>query len=71
MPTFSLNKDLVHFAVHKKHIGFHIGIEGINYFSERLKEYKTTKSTIQFPLDKTVDYELIAEITKWRVCNFE
>jgi uncharacterized protein YdhG (YjbR/CyaY superfamily) len=35
-------------------------------FAERLKGYQTTKGTIQFPYDK-IDYDLISDITKWRV----
>ena len=36
-------------------------------FEERLKEYKTSKGAIQFPYNKPLPAELIAEIAKW--CN--
>ncbi|MFT3984226.1 MAG: hypothetical protein QM697_09965 [Lachnospiraceae bacterium] len=34
---------------------------------ERLAGYKTSKGAIQLPLGKPIDYELIADIVRWRV----
>lgn len=68
MPTYDLNgKWLVHFAAFTKHIGFYPQPEGIVAFEDKLKEYKTTKGTIQFPLDKPLPMELIREIIQYRV----
>jgi len=71
MPTFWQNENLIHFAAAKKHIGIYPGGEAVGVFSERLKDYKTSKGTIQFPLGKPIDYELIADITRWRVQQVE
>ena len=67
MPTFWQGENLVHFAAFKKHISIFPGGEATTVFADKLKEYKTAKGTIQFPLDKPIPYELVAEITRWRV----
>lgn len=68
MPTYDLNgKWLVHFAGFKEHIGFYPQPEGIVAFKEKLKDYKTSKGTVQFPLDKPLPIELIGEIIEFRV----
>jgi uncharacterized protein YdhG (YjbR/CyaY superfamily) len=71
MPTFWQNGNIIHFAAFKKHISIFPGGEVTTIFADQLTEYKTAKGTIQFPLDKPVPYELIAEITRWRVSNLE
>lgn len=68
MPTYDLNgKWLVHFAGFTKHIGFYPQPEGITAFQDKLIEYKTTKGTIQFPLNKPLPLDLTREIVKFRV----
>jgi uncharacterized protein YdhG (YjbR/CyaY superfamily) len=68
MPTYDLNgKWLVHFAGFEKHIGFYPQPAGVETFKDRLTEYKTSKGTIQFPLNKPLPLDLIREIVKYRV----
>lgn len=67
MPTFVLNGNLVHFAAHKNHIGFYPGAEGIATFTDEIKEYKSSKGAVQFPLNKPLPIELISRIVKFRV----
>jgi len=67
MPTFWQGENLIHFAAFKKHIGIYPGDLSRIPFREKLSVYKTTKGAIQLPLDKPIDYDLIAEITKYRV----
>lgn len=68
IPTFDLNgKWLVHFAGFEKYIGFYPQPEGIAAFKDKLAGYKTSKGTIQFPLNKPLPIDLIREIVKYRV----
>lgn len=68
MPTFVLNKkNLVHFAAFKNHIGFYPTPSGIEQFKDALSVYVNAKGSVQFPLNKPIPYDLIAEITKFRV----
>jgi uncharacterized protein YdhG (YjbR/CyaY superfamily) len=71
MPTFWLGENLIHFAAQKRHLGIYPGGEAVAVFAGRLAGYKTSKGAIQFPFDQPIDYELIAEITRWRVEQVE
>ena len=66
MPTFYLNKNLVHFAAFKKHIGFYPAPHGITAFEEELSEYKSSKGAVQFPLSKPLPLDLIKRIVIFR-----
>ncbi len=66
MPTFTLHGDLVHFALHKNHIGFYPGSSGILAFQEDLSGYKTSKGAIQFPLSEPLPLDLIRRIVRFR-----
>lgn len=65
MPTYWKGHNIIQFAGFKKHIGLYPGPEAVEVFSEKLKEYKTSKGTIQFPHNKQLPLELIGEIAKW------
>jgi len=67
IPTFKLYGNLVHFAAYKNHIGFYPGSGAIIAFKKELTGFKTSKGTIQFPLDKPMPLKLIAQIVKFRV----
>lgn len=69
MPTFALHGNLVHFAAHKNHIGFYPTPSGIEAFKEELSEYKGAKGSVQFPIDKSLPYELLSKIVKFRVAE--
>jgi uncharacterized protein YdhG (YjbR/CyaY superfamily)/predicted GIY-YIG superfamily endonuclease len=69
MPTFYLHKNLVHFAAFKKHIGFYPSPSGIEAFKDELSIYKTSKGTVQFPLDKPLPLDLITRIVEFRVAE--
>jgi uncharacterized protein YdhG (YjbR/CyaY superfamily) len=67
MPTFTLNGNLVHFAAFKKHIGFYPVPRGNEAFKDELSRYEGAKSTVRFPIDKPIPFDLISRIVKFRV----
>lgn len=69
MPTFFLKKNIIHFASNKKHIGLYPGAEAIEVFSERLKDYQTSKGAIRLPNEKEFDKALIGDIIKYNMNN--
>lgn len=64
LPTYRGKHNIIHFAAHKKHIGLYPGDKAIEYFKVCLSEYKTSKGVVQFPYDKPLPLELIAEIAE-------
>ena len=64
MPTFWKGHNILHFAASKNHIGFYPGSEAVEAFSEELRDYKTSKGTIQIPYGK-VDAALVKRIARW------
>jgi len=69
IPTFTLEGNLVHFAAFKQHIGFYPDPRGIDEFINKLAQYRSGKGTIQFPLNEPIPYDLIREVTLWRVSD--
>lgn len=68
MPAYKLNKKpLVYFAGYEKHIGFYATPQGHEQFAEQLSHYKQGKGSVQFPLNKPIPYDLIAEMVKFNV----
>lgn len=67
MPTFYWKENVVHFAVGKNHIGLYPSPTPIKHFENELKNYKTSKGAIQFPLNQEIPYDLIKQIVLFRV----
>ena len=67
MPTFRQNRNLIHFAAQKNHLGIYPGAEAIEHFSLRLTDYKTSKGAIRFPYEPfgLEQIALISEIAAW------
>jgi uncharacterized protein YdhG (YjbR/CyaY superfamily) len=59
--------NLVHFAAFQHHIGFFPTPSAIVAFREELAGYKTSKGTIQFPLDTPLPLDLVRNIVRYRV----
>lgn len=66
-PTYSYERILFTFAAFKQHIGFYPTPRAVSKFTKELKDYKTGKGSIQFPLDEPLPKTLITKIAKFRV----
>lgn len=66
MPAYKKNGILVYFAGFKNHIGFFPTGSGVARFLDELNDYKTSKGTIQFPLNQGLPLDLIRRITIFR-----
>lgn len=67
MPAFKHKGILVYYAAFKNHIGFYPTASGTAQFASQLKDYKTSKGAIQFPLDKPIPAALVKKIVAFRV----
>ena len=67
MPAYKLNGMLVYFAGYKAHIGFYPTASGIKHFLPKIQNYKHSKGTVQFPIDKPLPKALIEEIVAFRI----
>ena len=66
IPTFKMKgKNVIHFGGFRSHIGLYPGSEAIEIFAEKLKKYKTSKGTVQFPLKEELPFDLIQEIVEF------
>lgn len=69
MPTFTLKRNLVHFAAFANHVGFYPTPTGMDEFATELSRYKTGKGSLRLPLDEPVPVELIRRIVRFRVAE--
>lgn len=60
------NGTLIYFAGFKNHVSVYPAPRNEPEFKKELVAYKGGKGTIQFPLDKPIDYALITRIAKFR-----
>lgn len=67
MPAYKQNGILVYFAAGKEHIGFYPTPGPIVYFADELKNYKTSKGAIQFPMEGGIPKSLVKKIVKYRM----
>lgn len=67
IPTYVYrNKNLVHFGGYKKHIGFYPSPKVLIHFKQQIVGFASSKGAVQFPLDRPIPLELIAEMTLFR-----
>src|SRR5436305_14812296 len=63
IPTFDLNgQHLVFFAGWKQYVSLYPLPAGDEAFQQKISHYKKEKSTLRFPLDKPIPYDLVGEI---------
>ena len=66
MPCFWQCPPLIYFAAMKYHLGIYPTASGMEHFADRLAKYKTSKGAVQFPYNKPIPYDLIAEMAGFR-----
>jgi uncharacterized protein YdhG (YjbR/CyaY superfamily) len=66
MPTFALDRDIIHFGAFKGHIGLYPPVREPELQS-RVLPYRGEKGNLRFPLDQPIPHDLIADIVKARV----
>lgn len=68
MPAYKTRgKPLVYMAAYKNHIGFYATPSGHQSFETELAAYKQGKGSVQFPLNKSIPYDLIERMVRFRV----
>jgi uncharacterized protein YdhG (YjbR/CyaY superfamily) len=72
IPTFKYKQGLVAFAAFRNHCSFFpLGSSVLDAFQEELKEFRVSKGTLHFPLDKPLPGSLVKKIVKARVAQNE
>ena len=72
MPAFQYKGPLMGFAAFAKHCSlFPMNGSLVAEFAEELKDYRTSKGTIQFPVDKPLPAALVKKLVKARVAQNE
>ena len=71
MPAFRNKRVLVWFAAFANHCSLFPGGSVLEAFKDELADFKTSKGTIQFPIDKPLPIALIKRIVKARVAQMK
>ena len=72
IPTFKYKGSLVAFAAFRNHCSlFPMSGSVIEAFKKELKQFHTSKGTLQFPLDKAPSAALLKKLVKARVAQNE
>ena len=68
IPTFMYKRGLVAIAAFSKHCSFFpLGASVLDSFRDELKEFRVSKGTLHFPLDKPLPAALVKKIVKARI----
>jgi uncharacterized protein YdhG (YjbR/CyaY superfamily) len=67
LPSYRLHRMLVYFGAFKNHYSLVAMPSGVKHFSNRLKKYKCSKSTIQLAYDEPMPTALITSIVRFRI----
>ena len=72
IPTFRYKRGLVAFAAFRDHCSFFpLGSSVLDALAEELKEFRVSKGTLHFPLDKPLPASLVKKIVKARLAQNE
>lgn len=67
IPAFKTNRILAWYAAFSDHCSLFPGAAVVEQFKNELKPFRTSKGTIQFPLDKPLPVALIKKIVRARI----
>jgi uncharacterized protein YdhG (YjbR/CyaY superfamily) len=71
MPGFKHNGPVIWYAAFSNHCSVFPTASVIEKFKDELKGYKTSKGTIQFPVDKPLPAALVKKMVKARLAEIE
>src|SRR5664279_3184185 len=71
VPTFKYNGPVIWFAAFSKHCSVFPTASVIEKFKDELKDYRTSKGTIQFPVDKPLPATLLKKMVRARLAEIE
>jgi uncharacterized protein YdhG (YjbR/CyaY superfamily) len=71
VPTFKYKVPVIWFAAFSKHCSLFPTAAVIEKFKDELKGYRTSKGTIQFPVDKPLPASLVKKMVKARLAEIE
>lgn len=70
MPAFKVNGEyFIHFSAWKNHIGMYPIPLGNETFQKQIEQYRSAKSSLNFPLDKPMPIKLIEKFIKFRIAE--
>lgn len=67
MPTFFQNGNVIHFAMHKNHLGLYVGSSTVKAFEAELANYHYDKGTIKLSKDQLLPQNLIEKIVLFNI----
>lgn len=67
MPSYYINKYIIHFAGHKNHVGLYGGETVVREFQDRLGNYEYSKGTIQVKYTDDIPEKLIRDIIDFNI----
>lgn len=67
MPYYGYKGRLAYFSYAKNHIGLYLVPPVVADHADELKDYKTSTSTVRFPLDKELPIALIQKLIRARI----
>ncbi|MFG0452012.1 iron chaperone [Shewanella algae] len=76
IPAFALveggkREKQIMIAGYKQHVGFYPHPDVIEEFKKQLSGFKYAKGSVQFPLNKPIPEELVAQMVKCRVAQLK
>jgi len=71
IPAFKHKKILVWYAAFSDHCSLFPTVSVIKAFKKELKDFRVSKGTIQFPVDKPLPASLLKNMVKARIAEME